>query len=149
MYKGGTRRVLCSIVSILETYVRVMVSRKDQQNVVIGRKAGMSLVGGFAFIDKLGWNAFNKGTKLKHSITQYRKRFGFYPTEVLADKIYCTRQNRKWLKERGVKLAAKPLGRPSARALHNHASPGQGNPIMGKFGQCKMAYGLNLIRAPL
>jgi len=51
------------------------------------------------------------------------------------------------LKEKGIKLLAKPLGRPSA--LHNHESPGERNPIEGKFGQAKTAYGLNRIKARL
>ncbi|MBL7138927.1 MAG: transposase [Bacteroidales bacterium] len=31
---------------------------------------------------------------------------------VQADKIYATRENRKYLNERGIRLTAKPLGRP-------------------------------------
>jgi hypothetical protein len=31
-------------------------------------------------------------------VENYRNRFGFYPAKVLADKIYCTKSNRKWLK---------------------------------------------------
>jgi len=42
---------------------------------------------------------------------------------------------------------AKALGRP--RALSNHIRPGQRNPIEGKFGQAKTAYGLNRIKARL
>ena len=42
---------------------------------------------------------------------------------------------------------AKPLGRPSA--VRNHVSPGERNPIVGKFGQAKTAYGLNRIKARL
>ena len=38
-----------------------------------------------------------------------------------------------------IKLAAKPLA--------NHVSPGERNPIEGKFGQAKSAYGLNKIKA--
>ena len=66
---------------------------------------------------------------------------------VLADQIYCTRANRAWLKERGIMLKAKPLGRPSA--VPNHVSPGERNPVEGKFGQAKTGYGLNRIRARL
>jgi len=66
---------------------------------------------------------------------------------VLADKIYCTRENRAWLKERSIHLRAKPLGRPSAVSIH--VSPGERNPVEGKFGQAKTAYGLNRIRARL
>jgi hypothetical protein len=80
-------------------------------------------------------------------IEKYRNRFGFYPKEVLADQIYCNRINRAALKEKGIKLLAKPLGRPSA--VHQHVSPGERNPIEGKFGQAKTAYGLDRIKARL
>ncbi len=68
---------------------------------------------------------------------------------VLADKIYCTRENRRYLKEKNINLKAKPLGRPSKQALSNQVSPGERNPIEGKFGQAKTAYGLNRVRARL
>ena len=51
------------------------------------------------------------------------------------------------LKEKGIRLKAKPLGRPSALSIH--VSPGERNPIEGKFGQAKTAYGLDRIRARL
>ena len=51
------------------------------------------------------------------------------------------------LKEKGIKLLAKPLGRPSAMQIH--VSPGERNPIEGKFGQAKTGYGLNRIKARL
>jgi hypothetical protein len=82
-------------------------------------------------------------------VEMFRKRFGFYPREVLADRIYCTRENRKMLKGKGkgIILKAKPLGRPSALSIH--VSPGERNPIEGKFGQVKTAYGLDRIKARL
>ncbi|WP_235941458.1 transposase [Cyclobacterium roseum] len=67
----------------------------------------------------------------------------------MADKLYATRQNRKWLYERGIKISAKPLGRPSAKAVENHVSPGERNPIEGLFGRTKTAYGMDRIRAML
>jgi hypothetical protein len=51
------------------------------------------------------------------------------------------------LKEKGIRLLAKPLGRPAAVPIH--VSPGERNPIEGKFGQAKTGYGLNRIRARL
>jgi DDE family transposase len=67
--------------------------------------------------------------------------------ELLADKIYCTRENRKQLKLLGIKLKAKPLGRPTA--VEAHVSPGERNPIEGKFGQAKRKYGMGRIKARL
>ena len=65
----------------------------------------------------------------------------------MADQIYCTRVNRAALKEKNIKLLSKPLGRPSAVQIH--VSPGERNPIGGKFGQAKTGYGLNRIKARL
>ena len=149
MYRNHTHKIADRIVSIHQPHVRPMVRGKDRQNVEFGSKLQVSLVNGFTFIDKLSWDAFNEGQYLKESVERYRLRRGYYPAEVLADKIYCTRENRRWLKAHGIKLAAKPLGRPSAQAVKYHVSPGERNPIEGKFGQAKLAYGLNNIRARL
>lgn len=73
----------------------------------------------------------------------------YSPKKVITDKLYWTRANRKWLKDRNIKLAAKPLGRPLASAVDNHVRPGERNPIEGKFGQAKNGYGMNRIRARL
>ncbi len=67
----------------------------------------------------------------------------------MADKIYCTRDNRKLLKGLGIKLRAKPLGRPKVTAVEDHVRPGERNPIEGVFGQGKRAYGMNRIKARL
>ena len=70
-----------------------------------------------------------------------------YNETVITFQIYCTRVNRAALKGLGIKLLAKPLGRPSALSIH--VSPGERNPIEGKFGQAKTGYGLNRIKARL
>jgi hypothetical protein len=41
------------------------------------------------------------------------------------------------------------LGRPRKEALSNQVSPGERNPIEGKFGQAKTAYGLDRVKARL
>ena len=127
-----------------------MVRGKAKASTEFGAKIHLSLVDGFSFLDTISWNAFNESTHLKKYVNHYKDRFGYYPEKVLVDKIYCTRENRKWLKERNIKLAAKPLGRPaSVQAMANHVSPGERNPIEGKFGQAKTAYGLHRVRAKL
>lgn len=45
-------------------------------------------------------------------IERYRRRFGHYPDEVLTNQIYCTRENRRMLKDKGIRLMTKLLGRP-------------------------------------
>jgi len=108
----------------------------------------MSIMNGITFLEDLSWDAFNEGGRLISTVENYKRRFGYYPNKVFADKIYCTRDDRAKLKERQIILVAKPLGRPSL-AVDNHIRPGEPNPIEGKFGQVKTAYGMNRIKARL
>lgn len=147
MFDTRTHSIEHRIVSIHQPHVRPIVRGKSQAKVEFGAKIHVSLVDGISFLDELSWEAFNEGSHMMDYVERYRKRFGFYPKEVLADQIYCTRANRAALKEKGIRLLAKPLGRPSAVSIH--LSPGERNPIEGKFGQAKNGYGLNRIRARL
>ena len=147
MYDSKTHSIEDRIVSIHQPHVRPIVRGKSQAKVEFGAKIHVSLIDGISFLDELSWDAFNEGSHMMKYIEQYHKRFGCYPRELLADKIYCTRVNRADLKSKGIKLIAKPLGRPSA--VQEHVSPGERNPIEGKFGQAKTAYGLNRIKARL
>jgi hypothetical protein len=138
------------IVNLHQPHVRPIVRGMAGKKTEFGSKLHVSLVDGFTFIDKLSWDNFNEGQCLQQSIQSYKTKFGYYPKEVLADKIYTTRDNRKYLKDLGIILKGKPLGRPSKdEALHNHISPSERNPIEGKFGQAKVAYGLERVRAKL
>jgi len=58
-------------------------------------------------------------------VNAYKERFGFYPEVVHADGIYGTRDNRKWLKEHGIRFAGKPLGRPRKVTDENRAEMNQ------------------------
>ena len=149
MYDTKTHSVDDRIVSIHQPHVRPIVRGKAKSKVEFGSKINISLVDGITFLDDFSWDAFNEGTRLKNSVEKYKERLGYYPKEVLADKIYCNRENRAYLKEKGIILKAKPLGRPSKKALSNQVSPGERNPVEGKFGQAKTAYGLDRIKARL
>ena len=137
------------IVNIHQPYVRPIVRGKEGKKVEFGSKIQLSFFNGFSLIDKLDWNNFNEGAYLKESVKNYQNRFGCYPKEVLADQIYCTRENRAYLKDLGIILKAKPLGRPGKEAVSIHVSPGERNPVEGKFGQAKVGYGMNNIMAKL
>ena len=147
MYDSKSHTIDHRIVSIHQPHVRPIVRGKAQAKVEFGSKIHVSIVDGISFLDELSWDAFNEGSHMMKYIEQYKERFGFYPREVLADQIYCTRANRKELKELGINLLGKPLGRPSAMSIQ--VSPGERNPIEGKFGQAKTGYGLNRIKARL
>lgn len=147
MYQKGVHSVNDRIVSIHQPHVRPIVRGKAQAKVEFGAKIHLSLIDGISFLDEISWDAYNEGAHMMQYVELFYKRFRCYPKEILADKIYCTRENRKLLKEKGIWLKAKPLGRPAAVA--DHVSPGERNPVEGKFGQAKTAYGLNNIRARL
>ena len=147
MWDTRTHTIEHRIVSIHQPHVRPVVRGKSQAKVEFGAKIHVSLIDGISFLDELSWDAYNEGMHLMKYIEKYKKRFGFYPREVLVDQIYCTRANRAALKEKNIKLLGKPLGRPSAVQIH--VSPGERNPIEGKFGQAKTGYGLNRIKARL
>lgn len=149
MHRTHTKRIEDRIVNIHQPHVRPIVRGKESAKVEFGSKLQVAIVAGFTFIDHLSWDAFNESKYLIHTVEKYKERFGFYPADVLADQIYCTRDNRKQLKEKGIKLVAKPLGRPSSKAVAVHLSPGERNPVEGKFGQAKIAYGLDNIKAKL
>lgn len=147
MFDTKTHSVEHRIVSIHQPHVRPIVRGKSQAKVEFGAKIHVSLIDGIAFLDELSWDAFNEGGHMMEYVEHYKRRFGYYPAELLADQIYCTRDNRAALKKNGIRLLAKPLGRPSA--VQYHVSPGERNPIEGKFGQAKTGYGLNRIKARL
>jgi transposase, IS5 family len=147
MHDDKKHSVADRIVSFHQPHVRPIVRGKLKAKVEFGSKIHVSLTNGFAYLDTISWDAFNESSAMMDYIDQYRQRFGYYPEKVLADQIYCTRENRRKLKEQGIRLVAKPLGRP--KAVADHVSPGQRNPIEGKFGQAKNAYGMNRIRARL
>ena len=76
----------------------------------------------------------------------------------MADPIYGTRANRDYLKQRGIRYAGKPLGRPKKVTQANREELKQLKaqqreeylqriPIEGKFGQGKNGYDLNYIQA--
>jgi IS5 family transposase len=147
MYQEKKHRVADRIVSIHQPHVRPIVRGKLKAKVEFGSKIHVSLTNGFAYLDTISWNAFSESSAMMEYIEQYKERFGYYPEKVLADQVYCTRKNRERLKELEIRLLAKPLGRP--KAVADHVSPGQRNPIEGKFGQAKNGYGMNRIRARL
>jgi len=160
MYKSNTRRCDDRIISISQPHVRPIVRGKAGKSVEFGSKISVSMVGKLAFVDRLSWDAFNESADLIAQVKAYKGRFGFYPEAVYADGIYGTRDNRKWLKDHGIRFAGKPLGRPKKATAENKEEisyikrqrrEDERNriPVEGKFGQGKNGYRLNQIRARL
>lgn len=140
------------------SHVRPIVRGKASASTEFGAKLSVSLVNGIARVDHLSWDNFNESTDLQTQVETYRKRFGYYPESVHADKIYRTRENRKFLKDRDIRMSGPPLGRPPVIADLNERRLAQSQchqdeldriPIEGKFGQGKRRFSLNRILAKL
>ena len=159
MYQNKSRRCDDRIVSISQPYVRPIIRGKLDRSVEFGSKLSVSLTSeGIARVDHLRWNAFHEGNDLISQVQAFRSRYGHYPEAVLGDPIYGTRANRTYLKQRGIRFAGKPMGRPRKVTDANREELKQLKaqqreeyvqriPIEGKFGQGKNGYNLNYIRA--
>ena len=112
MHKTRSKRCDNRIISISQPHVRPIVRGKASKNTEFGAKISVSMADGLAFVDHIGWDAFNESKDLKRQAEEYRQRFGYYPEVVLGDQIYGSRDNRAYLKENGIRFGGKPLGRP-------------------------------------
>ncbi len=156
MYDNKENKCPDRIVSIFQPNVRPMVRGKDKNKTEFGSKINVSEVNGFCRIDRLNWDAYNESADVERQIENYYKVYGCDPKEFLGDGIYLTRKNRKYLKEKGIKIFGKPLGRPPKEPIETPSQKyrkkkkaAQRNHVEGKFGQGKRGYGLNNIKARL
>jgi IS5 family transposase len=156
MYQSKKHQVDDRIVSLYMPFIRPIVRGKAGADVEFGAKLAISIVNGFSFMEHLSFNAFNEGTTLIESLEKFRRRFGFYPKEVFADKIYRNRENLQFCKENGIRFSGPPLGRPpkdeellKEQLRQERKDTGIRNAVEGKFGEGKRFYGLDRIMAHL
>ena len=156
MYNQRQHRIEHRIVSLTQPHVRPIVRGKAGTVVEFGAKLSASCIEGFAFLDRLSWEAFHESADLQQQVERFKTRCGHYPKVVCADQIYRTRANRRWCRARGIRLSGPPLGRPPAdgqlqaqMAKQAHADACERNAIEGKFGQGKRRFGLGRIMAKL
>ena len=99
--------------------------------------------------------SYNEGeaSEFEQVVEKYRKRFGYYPERILADKIYRSKANRAFCKDHGIHLSGPRLGRPgkdhSEELLQELKEIGERNEVEGKFGNGKRKLGLSRIMAKL
>ena len=156
MYKKKSHQVEDRIVSIHQPHVRPIVRGKAKAKTEFGAKINISLLDGYARVDHFDWDAFNEGQDLQAQVERFRELTGKYPELVQVDKIYLTRENRRFLKEKGIRYTGEPLGRKPVKEIKSRyqkrkerREAAERNQVEGKFGQGKRGYGLNDIRARL
>jgi IS5 family transposase len=99
MYENKTHSHPHRIVSIFQPHVRAIPRGKIKSQIEFGSKLGVSLDHGFARINIFSWDVYNEGGDLIKQVEAYLELHGYYPELVQVDKIYATRENRKWLKD--------------------------------------------------
>ena len=154
MYRDKRRQIDNRLVSIDKPMVRPIKRGKGgTKNTEFGPKINASMSEGIARVDQIDFNAFNEAKYLKDQIEAYKSIYGYYPAEVLADQIYWTRENRKYLKDRGIKHNGPAVGRKKKQSKSERNKARKRNnkrsEIEGKFGQAKIRYGLDKIQAKL
>ena len=150
MYQKRVHSVKDRIVSIHQPQIRPIVRGKANADVEFGPKLSLSVVDGFLYLDHLRWDAYNESLDLIAQVNKYRRRFGYFPKVVIADGIYGTRDNRKYLKENGIRFSGKKLGRPPkeidavTREMERLRllEQGERSEVEGKIGTAKTRYGL-------
>ncbi len=156
MFTERKHRVEGRIVSLHMPFVRPIVRGKKNAPVEFGPKLALSLVDGFAFMERLSFDPFNEGISLQDSAEAFYRQHGHYPAVIYADKIYRNRANLKFCKTKGIRLSGPPLGRPpkdpevrKKQRKQEREDSKIRNHIEGKFGEGKRFYGLGLVMTRL
>ena len=110
MYENRIHTVPDRIVSISQPWVRPIVRGKAHANTEFGAKLHISMVDGYAKIERLSFDAFNEATDFFSAVEGYRQEHGCYPQRILVDKIYRNRETISWCKAQGIQLTGPALG---------------------------------------
>lgn len=154
LYENKKQSIDDRIVSLTQPHIRPIVRGKAGKPVEFGAKLSASCFEGYIFLDHISWNNFNESGDLKAQVEAFKNFTGYYPESVHVDKIYRTRENRAWCKERGIIMSGPALGRPPVnvskeKKKQDLESERIRNCIEGKFGQAKRRFSLNRVMAKL
>ena len=156
MFESGSHSIPQRIVSLAQPWIRPIVRGKAHANTEFGPKLHISLVDGYARIERLDFEQFNESEDLWRAVARYRERYGCYPERILADKIYRSRLTLAFCKEHGIRLSGPALGKPPQNSLLSRQAKKQEyqdncdrNAVEGIFGTAKTAYGLARVTARL
>jgi len=153
MFINHSHRCDHRIVSISQPHVRPIVRGKQAAMVEFGSKLGLSLFNGYLKADHISWDAYHESQDLEQQAENYKTLLGYYPEIIMADKLYATNANRKWCKEKGIRLTATPKGKQKKKTAYQKRKErkeyARRNHIEGRIGNAKQAYNLNQIKAKL
>ena len=154
MLDNNTNKCPQRIVSLSQPFVRPIYRGKKPIATEFGLKIHFSVVDGYTFVEKMSWENYNESTELEAAVEKYHEKYGFYPEAVLADRIYQKRANKKFCKERGIRLSGPALGRKregqsEEEKKQMYIDSCNRNIVEGRIGLLKNRYGLKLITSKL
>ena len=156
MYKNHVRQIEDRIVSIQQPYIRPIKRGKVHAETEFGAKVSISMIKGYAHIDRISWDNYNESQDLIMVVEKYKSRYGHYPEVIQADQIYRNRNNRTYCKSKGIRLSGPPLGRPpkddnrtKELRFQEYQDACERNAVEGKFGEAKRCGTLGRITARL
>ncbi len=155
MYDNNTHVCEDRIVSLEQPHVRPIQRGKRPNPTEFGQKLHLSVVDGYTYLEQTCWSSFNEGTDLEAAVEDYFRKFGCYPSAVLADRIYQTRRNKMFCAQLGIRLSGPPLGRRKAsetdtkikRQIYRDAC--ERNAIEGRNANAKRRFGLDRLFSKL
>lgn len=156
MYQRKTHTCKDRIVSFSQPWIRPIVRGKAKSPTEFGPKIHAVIEDGLMLIDEISFDPFNESERLVSCAKTYKDRHGSYPKAILADRIYQSRANRMWCKERGIRLTGPKLGRPvKDEAIRKDErqqmlkDTSKRNLIEATFGTLKGSFGLGRLSVKL
>lgn len=145
------------IVSLFKPFLRPIVRGKESsggKRVEFGAKVNTWQVGGLNFIEHLSFDPFHEGNRLKQGIAFHQKHFGKL-TQLGADAIYATNENRRYCKALQITTCFKPKGRRIQQAdirqqedlARTTIGTIRATVLEGSYGNDKNHYGLKKVKA--
>lgn len=154
LWSNNENKIENRIVSLTQPHLRPIVRGKAGSQTEFGAKLSVSCIEGYVFVERISWDNYNESGDLISQVEAYKDFTGVYPESLHADRIYRTRANRAWCKNRGIRLSGPPLGRPPQTVSKEVKKQAQEdecirNQIEGKFGQAKRRFSLSRVMAKL
>lgn len=128
-----------------------MVRGKENKTVEFGAKCNNILIDGISFIEKVSFNAFNEGTRLRHCISLAQKLTGVPVKKVGGDQGYSGNDNRTFCKDNNIETSFTQKGKAGTDEVKNatkrELARVRATAMEGSFGTQKEHYGLRKIAA--
>ena len=109
------------------------------------------MIDGISFIEKLSFNAFNEGTRLKHCVSLAEKLTGVSVKKIGGDQGYSGNDNRTFCKENKIETSFTQKGRTGKNEIKNatkrELARVRATSMEGSFGTQKEHYGLRKVAA--